>query len=386
MIVAAAALVAPLPPSDLRGRIEFAGLAVPGASITATRADRVAATTSAEDGSFRIANLPDGAWQVLVEMRGFVTVVREISLPLTESELAVSLTMKPYADVLTSLAVVASPPEAPVVAATSGADVDAVILLGTVTNGAATPFAQPRAAGNARPDQPGQYDGSVSTTVANSAWNARPYSFGGASATADTGDLQLGFTLTGPLRLPWILTNGPRMTISLQRGVSSSATTQSARVPTLAERAGDFSASSVVVRDPDTGIPFDRNVVPSARIAPQAGALLAYYPVPNLGAAEGANYERPIVTTTSQHGGRFQTSLTLPKRNQVGWDLAARRTTTTGNNLFDFANRRAQSTVDAGVTWTRTISARLQVTSRYPVHAAGRHADAALRRTDQRLR
>lgn len=395
MLVAAAALVAPLPASDLRGRIEFAGLAVPGASITATRADRVAATISAEDGSFRIANLSDGAWQVRVEMRGFVTVVREISLPLTESELTVSLTMKPYADVLTSLAVVASPPDAPVVAATSGAEDDAVILLGTVTNGAATPFAQPRAAGNARPDQPRQYDGSVSTTVANSAWNARPYSFGGASATADTGDLQLGFTLTGPLRLPWILTNGPRMTLSLQRGVSSSAITQSARVPTLAERAGDFSASSVVVRDPDTGIPFDRNVVPSTRITPQAVALLAYYPVPNLGAAEGANYERPIVTTTSQHGGRFQTSLTLPKRNQVGWDLAARRTTTTGNNLFDFANRRAQSTVDAGVTWTRAISARLQVTSRYQFtrladtltpHFAGRinvSGDAGIAGNDQ---
>jgi hypothetical protein len=366
MVVAAVALVAPLPPSDLAGRIEFAGLAVPGAAVTATQAGRTATALSAEDGTFRIANLPDGVWQVRVAMRGFVTVVREVTLPLGESGLVVALTMRPYEEILASTGTVTPPPDAPVAAAASGAgDDDAVILLGTVTNGAATPFAQPRAVGNNRPDQPRQYNGAVSTTLANSAWNAKPYSFGGASATADTGDVQLGFTLMGPLRLPWILKNGPRMTLSLQRGMSSSAISQSARVPTLAERAGDFSASSVLIRDPGTGAPFDGNTIPSARIASQATALLAYYPTPNVTGAEGTNYQRPIVTTTRQLSGRVQTTVRASRRDQIGWDIAARRTSATGNNLFDFTNRGRQSAVDAGVTWTRTVSARLQATTRY---------------------
>jgi trimeric autotransporter adhesin len=364
VVVAVVALVAPLPFSNLAGRVEFDGLAVPGATITATQADRAVTALSAEDGTFRIAGLPDGVWEVRVEMRGFVTVVREVTLPPDQPSLVVSLTMKPYEEIL---ALAGTPaPGVPVVptASETGED-DAVLLLGTVTNAAATPFAQPRAVGNARPAQPRQYNGSVSTTLANSAWNANPYSFGGASATADTGDVQLGFTLMGPLRLPWILKNGPRMTLSLQRGVSSSAITQSARMPTLAERAGDFSASSVILRDPDTGAPFAGNVVPSARIAPQAVALLAYYSLPNVSAAEGANYQRTIGATTRQHSGRFQTAVRVSRRDQVGWDVSARRTSTTGNNLFDFTNLRRQSAVDAGVTWTRTVSARLQMTSRY---------------------
>jgi trimeric autotransporter adhesin len=362
MLVAAVALAAPLPPSDLTGRIEFAGLAVPGAIVTATQPDRSVTAASADDGTFRIANLQDGLWQVRVEMRGFATVIREVTLPLGEPSLVVSLTMRSYEEIL---ALVVEPDVPGVAAAPGTAEDDAVILLGTVTNAAATPFAQPRAVGNNRPDQPRQYHGSVSTTLANSAWNANPYSFGGASAAADTGDVQLGFTLMGPLRLPWILKNGPRMTLSLQRGVSSSAITQSARMPTLAERAGDFSTSSVIVRDPDTGTPFDGNAIPPERIAPQAVALLGYYPQPNMSEAVGANYQRPIVTTTRQYSGRFQTSGRLSRRDQMGWDVAARRTSTTGNNLFDFANRRQQSAVDAGVTWTRTVSARLQMTTRY---------------------
>ena len=397
MLVAAVALVAPLPPSDLAGRIEFAGLAVPGATVTATQSTRTVTALSAEDGTFRMPDLPDGVWQVRVEMRGFVTVVREVTLPLGESGLVVSLTMRPYEEILASAGTVTPTPDVPVAAAASGAgDDDAVILLGTVTNGAATPFAQPRAVGNNRPDQPRQYNGSVSTTLANSAWNARPYSFGGASATADTGDVQLAFTLMGPLRLPWILKNGPRITLSLQRGVSSSAITQSARVPTLAERAGDFSASSVLIRDPETGAPFDGNTIPAARIAPQATALLAYYPTPNVTGAEGANYQRPIVRTTRQRGGRVQTTVRVSRRDQMGWDIAARRTSTTGNNLFDFTNRRQQWAVDAGVNWVRMMSPRLQVTTRYQFtrladtltpHFAGRinvSGDAGIVGNDQR--
>ena len=157
MLVAAVALVAPLPPSDLSGRIEFKGLAVPGAIVIATQTDRVVTVLSSEDGSFRIANLPDGHWQVKVEMRGFVTVIREVTLPLGETPLIVALTMRPFEEILALSVTPTPPPDVPVAAAASGTEeADAVILLGTVTNGAATPFAQPRAVGNARPAYRGE--------------------------------------------------------------------------------------------------------------------------------------------------------------------------------------------------------------------------------------
>lgn len=364
VVVAAAALVAPLPQTDLHGRIGFAGLAVPGAVVTATLDPHIVSTVSGDDGTFRIRDVPDGTWSVRIEMRGFEPVVLEVSLPLEDLGLQISLTMLSYAEILAAVPVEAQPRDMSVVPPAVRAEDDAVILLGTVTNGAATPFAQPRATGNARPSQPGQYRGTVSTTLANSAWNAKPYSFGGASATADTGDVQFGLVLSGPLRVPWVLRNGPPVTLSLQRGVTSSAVTQSARVPTVAERAGDFSAFAGLVRDPATGQPFPGNVIPGARLSPQALALAAYYPAPNLDAGD-ANYQRAIVSTSRRVGGRIQIATRLTRRDQLAWNVAGTRTSTTSRNLFDFTNRRRQSAIDAGVTWTRTVTGRLQMTTRY---------------------
>jgi outer membrane receptor protein involved in Fe transport len=65
------------------------------------------------------------------------------------------------------------------------------------------------------------------------------------------------------------------------------------RVPTQAERAGDFSQTRdgtgrlVVIRDPLTGQPFPGNVIPSGHFAPGMQNLLGVYPLPN--APEGGD-------------------------------------------------------------------------------------------------
>lgn len=353
-LMVAAALVA-VPSSDLVGRVEFAGLAVPGAVVTATRGDQVARTVSGDDGTFRIADVPDGDWRLQVEMRGFLPVTRNVSLPLAEPGVAIALTMRSYEDVLSSRAAVAPPVvEATPVPVTTPVVDDPLILVGTATNGAATPFAQPRATGNNRPAQRSVYNASLSTAVASSAWNAKPYSFGTSAVSADTGSLQLGFVLSGPLRLPWILRSGPFSTLSLQRGASSSATTQSARVPTLAER---------------------ENTVSADRIVPQAAALLAYYPLPTLESADGANFQRAIDTTTRHYSGRFQTRFTLPSRNQISLDVGGRRATVSTRNLFDFTSERQRTSVDAGITWSRTVLRRVQLSTGYQF---SRHVDTTI--------
>ncbi len=60
-------------------------------------------------------------------------------------------------------------------------------------------------------------------------------------------------------------------------------------VPTLDQRAGDFSAYSSLIYDPNTGNPdgtgrqhFAGNVIPANRISPIAQKLQSYYPAPNL--------------------------------------------------------------------------------------------------------
>src|SRR5262249_14719731 len=125
-----------------------------------------------------------------------------------------------------------------------------------------------------RPRPPSLYNYAISSLLGNSAWNARPYSFVRPSAPAPSyGDVQIGFNVAGPIRIPWLVTYGPSMQLGYQHGDVHNATTRSAVMPTAAERAGDFSASVGVVRDPLTGQPFSGNVIPADRISRQASTL-----------------------------------------------------------------------------------------------------------------
>ena len=57
--------------------------------------------------------------------------------------------------------------------------------------------------------------------------------------------------------------------------------TQTANVPTAAERTGDFSKSSLVPIDLYTGAPFSGSVIPANRLDPIALAIADLYPLPN---------------------------------------------------------------------------------------------------------
>ena len=59
------------------------------------------------------------------------------------------------------------------------------------------------------------------------------------------------------------------------------AVTTTALVPTLKERAGDFSDVSAAIVDPLTKIPFPGNVIPAERINRVGAALANLYPAPN---------------------------------------------------------------------------------------------------------
>ncbi|HTU99317.1 MAG TPA: TonB-dependent receptor [Luteitalea sp.] len=70
-----------------------------------------------------------------------------------------------------------------------------------------------------------------------------------------------------------------------------------ALVPTAAQRLGDFSGYSRVLRDPLTGQPFPGNIIPANRIDPTSALILSQYlPVPNPRAGDPVNtlrYSRP---------------------------------------------------------------------------------------------
>jgi hypothetical protein len=357
--------------SELSGRVVFSDIGVPGVTVRAARrldsapgaVGRLVATLTNEEGAFRLASLEDGTWTLHVEMRGFIAIDRDVVAPFTEAPLVFALKMRPYDEIVgTASAVAPSPRAAPPVTAQPD---EPGIINGSLTNAAATPFALPRATGNNRPRLGRTYFGNLTSNLANSALNARPYSFGGPPVPADTSNVQVGFNLGGPFRIPWMITQGPFMSLELSYGVNSNATAQSALMPTAAERAGDFSQSATTVRDPLTGLPFADNTIPADRISPQATALLAYYPLPNASTAMGANLQRAIVTETRQGSAQFQTSYPLSRRDLIGGVASIRRSAIESVNLFDFTDTRRLSSFDAKVNWTHTFSSRLQMNNRY---------------------
>ena len=79
-IMAAWIAVAGLMAAEHHGTVKSGGLAVPGATITATNGDKKHVTTTDENGRYSFANLPDGTWTIEVDMFGFAKVTREVGI------------------------------------------------------------------------------------------------------------------------------------------------------------------------------------------------------------------------------------------------------------------------------------------------------------------
>lgn len=114
---------------------------------------------------------------------------------------------------------------------------------------------------------------------------------------------EFGGMLGGPVRLPWLY-NGANRTFfffsytgSRKRGLDQ---TQRLRIPTVAERQGDYSANPRVVYDPattrTTGTafardPFPGNRIPAARFDAVSARITSLLPQPNLSGAGLFNYQ-----------------------------------------------------------------------------------------------
>lgn len=368
MLLAAAVIASALAAPDLQGRVLFSGVPVPGVSVSATQGGRTVSTTSDEEGAFAFEHLDAGAWTIRVEMRGFATVTRDVTIP-TEADgppLTITLTMRSYAEIVGPARPPAAPvPQAPEEPAEPPLDLPGLIN-GSVINGAVTPFAQPRAFGNNRPKGPPLYSGAFNVQFGDSSWNARPYSFGDAATPVPSySDLQTGIIVAGPLRIPRVVKYGPQTVVSYSHGVTHSASTHSALMPTVAQRAGDFSQSSIQLRDPATGLPFDGNVLPSAQLVPQARSLLRYYPLPNSSDLRGANYQAPVVTGTTRDVLQIGTNATVHRRHTIAATLAYQHTADDSAGLFGFEDRTRQSSLDASGTWSLRFTPRLTLRTRY---------------------
>jgi outer membrane receptor protein involved in Fe transport len=75
LLVATLSLIA----AEYRGQVKFSGLPLPGAQVTAAQGDKKLTAVSDEQGNFAFPDLPDGTWQLQVDMLGFTPAKQEVT-------------------------------------------------------------------------------------------------------------------------------------------------------------------------------------------------------------------------------------------------------------------------------------------------------------------
>ena len=388
------------------GQVMFGGLPVPGATITASAGDKKLVTATDEDGMFKLPDATAGVWTLKVEMLGFESLTRDVTVTVDPQPSAWTLILRPFDDITRGIprpapspqpsalspssaksaaaaqgrggfqraGVTATPPpagrgpvrplpdEPPPAEAAQGA-ADGFLINGSVNNGAASPFAQAAAFGNNRRGRGSLFNYQLVVVEGNSAFDARPFDFAGQPvAKSDYNDLHMAGTFGGPLRFTHFMpSNGPNVFLAFQHADDHNATTQPGVMPTALERAGDFSQSrnalgqAIQIIDPSTGKPFAGDAIPSTRISPQASALLGLYPQPNI-AGSGYNFQAPLTTFVRQDQFSSRVTQAIDSRNQLIGLLAYQRSTTQQTTLFGFNDTSAVSGIDTSVTWTHRVN------------------------------
>src|ERR1035438_3084175 len=66
--------------AEHHGVVESGGLPIPGATITATQADKKLVTTTDDQGVYAFPELADGTWKIEVEMLGFAKATLDVGI------------------------------------------------------------------------------------------------------------------------------------------------------------------------------------------------------------------------------------------------------------------------------------------------------------------
>ncbi len=353
--------------AEHRGRVFFSGFPVPGATVTATQGTRTFNTVSDAQGVYDFPDLPDGTWKIEVSMTGFASTSLNVAVAPSLPTATWELKMLPLEQMMAQTKVIkagpivaANSPAAPKPDAPKSAEAEAprppeepaqsndgFLVNGSVNNAATSQFSLSQAFGNQRKGSKGLYTGGLALILDNSVLDARPYSLSGLETTKSAyNHVTAVATFGGPIRIPHLMPRGPNFFAAYQWTRDRVATAQSALVPTLAQRAGNLA----------TGI------VP---VTPQAQALLALYPLPNLVGNSNYNYQVPVLN--SEHQDALQTRLDkgITRRDQLYGGFAFQSTREDDTNVFGFRDATGVLGINANINWNRHIRHSLYSTLSY---------------------
>ncbi|HZY61869.1 MAG TPA: carboxypeptidase-like regulatory domain-containing protein [Edaphobacter sp.] len=365
------------------GQVMFDGLPVPGATVTMTQGQKRFSTTTDQQGLYEFADLPGGIWAVRIEISGFEPVEGTIKVEPNAPQGMWELKMlgldqmitqtkaargKPLMQRDTSSAASSTGkrpegevpmPEAPKPQddAAAGA-ADGLLINGSENNAATSKYSMSQAFGNHKVGPKAMYTGGIGIIVGNSALDARPYSITGLALPKATYNRITGLaTLGGPLNIKPLWYQGPNFFLAYQWTRDTNASTAQGLVPDAAQRNGDLSGMldaqgrPITIYDPVTKLPF----VGPLPVSPQARALLALYPFPNLQQSSGLpryNYQTQVLT--NEHIDALQSRLdkTIGHKDQVYGRFGFQSVRSDAANLFHFRDTTNTLGLDGSANWS----------------------------------
>ena len=376
--------------AEYRGEVKFAGLPLPGVTVTATQGDRTLTAATDPRGVYSFADLRDGHWALRAEKLGFEAVSLEVTVGDNSPGASLELKMlsldqvraisQPVAPAVSFQRTDLTPSNAPTSAApapevTSELEqraADGFLINGSALNGAASRFSQAPTFGNARRGGPRLYTYAVALSDSNSVLDAANYSLTGQHTPKPPFNNLTGtISFAGPLKIPRLLPhNGPTLTVNYSRVENRMSSVYTGLMPNAAERGGDFSQASyagklVTIYDPETGAPFPGNVIPLSRISPQALSLLQYYPAPNFSGSNGYNYQVPLIANTHTDNLRVGLQKVFKRRNNLSGLLGLQDTRSDNNSPFNFLDLKRSLGINSSATWRRTFTPRFYGTLTY---------------------
>jgi trimeric autotransporter adhesin len=381
--------------SPYRGVVTFGGLPLPGATVTASQNGKSLAAVTDQSGAFQIDDLADGTWTIDIEMQCFQKIESAVTIApnmppgafemkllpddklVAESQKAAPLQQLPPAPVP---ALQQKPEEKPAAQNNAPTEIpkapeeneqssDGFLVQGSVNNAATSPYATSAAFGNTRSGTKGLYTGGVVVNEDNSALDGRQYSLSGVQASKPAYNNFTGFAiLQGPFKIPHLMPRGPNFTVSYQWTRNASAIINTGLVPTLAQQTGNLAGLTnalgqpVTVYDPTTAEPYPNNQVP---VSPQAKALLALYPLPNIADIANYNYQAPVLNNAHQDNPQFRLDKTIGRKDELFGNFNLQSTRADSVNLFGFVDHVGTLGLNANAHWTHRLKPRVFLFTAY---------------------
>ena len=379
--------------AEYHGRVRYGGVPVPGATVTLTQGSTELTTVTDSQGLYEFPRIDEGSWKISIELRGFTPVSSAVTigatndqgewtlemldlkhlLSMAQTEPATTTALKPREKEQPKETAKGEKPEEPVPQPPQPSEdaeraADGLLINGSESNAATSQYSMSPAIGNHRPGTKALYNGSFGAYAANSLFDAKPYSLTGLVLPKDNYNrITLVATFGGPIRIPPLFYHGPNFFIAYQWTRNGSANTGTGLMPTEAERNGDLSGltnaqgQSATIYNPVTGLPFTGPIP----VSPQAQALLALYPLPNLEGSNRYNYEASLLSNTHEDALQSRLDKTIGHRDSFYGGFGFQSIRANSESLFSFIDTTDTLGLDANVNWQHRFERQVFTTVGY---------------------